>query len=401
MRRIAVIGASLAGLSAARALRAQGFAGRLTVIGDEVRRPYDRPPLSKEFLCGELTEADFGARVRRRRSAGRLDTRCRRRQARHLFWCSRTGERHPCRGGSPVVIATGSRARRWHRLRNDRQVYTSSAPSTTRSRCVQDLRARRSAGGHRRRVHRRGGCFHGPQARPRCHCRRGRCNPTPTPARSEAGRRRVRCARHERHVADMRRRRRRLDRRASPPPQYCSRSRHGRRPGRRTPPACSTSSLWVSAVCPTSSGCRAADSRSAMACCAEPMARPPSRTLSRSGTARPGTIRSIGAAHRVEHWTGALERPAIAVATLLAGWARPGPVVKPPYFWSDQYGSRIQFAGLARPDDEITIEEGSCDDHCFLATYRRDGRLVAVLGVNQPRLFTRWRRQLATAPTVV
>ena len=59
MRRIAVIGASLAGLSAARALRAQGFAGRLTVIGDEVRRPYDRPPLSKEFLCGELTEADL------------------------------------------------------------------------------------------------------------------------------------------------------------------------------------------------------------------------------------------------------------------------------------------------------------------------------------------------------
>ena len=53
---------------------------------------------------------------------------------------------------------------------------------------------------------------------------------------------------------------------------------------------------------------------------------------------------------------------------------------------------------MARPDDEITIEEGSCDDRCFLATYRRDGRLVAVLGVDQPRLFTRWRRQIATAP---
>lgn len=54
MRTIAVIGASLAGLSAARALRAQGFDGELTVVGAEAHRPYDRPPLSKEFLAGEI-----------------------------------------------------------------------------------------------------------------------------------------------------------------------------------------------------------------------------------------------------------------------------------------------------------------------------------------------------------
>ena len=59
MKRVAIIGASLAGLSAARALRAQGFDGRLTVVGDETRRPYDRPPLSKEFLSGDMTEADL------------------------------------------------------------------------------------------------------------------------------------------------------------------------------------------------------------------------------------------------------------------------------------------------------------------------------------------------------
>ena len=51
------------------------------------------------------------------------------------------------------------------------------------------------------------------------------------------------------------------------------------------------------------------------------------------------------------------------------------------------------------PVDEITVEDGDCDTRCFLATYRREGRLVAVLGVDQTRLFTRWRRQLATAPT--
>ena len=59
MKRIAIVGASLAGLSAARALRGQGFDGALTVIGDEIRRPYDRPPLSKEFLSGSMAEADL------------------------------------------------------------------------------------------------------------------------------------------------------------------------------------------------------------------------------------------------------------------------------------------------------------------------------------------------------
>src|SRR5438309_693111 len=48
---VAVVGASLAGTRAAEALRREGFGGRLTVIGDEVQRPYQRPPLSKQFLA--------------------------------------------------------------------------------------------------------------------------------------------------------------------------------------------------------------------------------------------------------------------------------------------------------------------------------------------------------------
>jgi NADPH-dependent 2,4-dienoyl-CoA reductase/sulfur reductase-like enzyme len=55
---VAVVGASLAGLSAARSLRKQGYDGRLVVIGDEQHRPYDRPPLSKEFLSGGIGGAD-------------------------------------------------------------------------------------------------------------------------------------------------------------------------------------------------------------------------------------------------------------------------------------------------------------------------------------------------------
>ena len=49
-----VVGASLAGLRGAEALRRAGFAGRLTLVGDEPHRPYDRPPLSKSALTGEV-----------------------------------------------------------------------------------------------------------------------------------------------------------------------------------------------------------------------------------------------------------------------------------------------------------------------------------------------------------
>ncbi|WP_442907004.1 FAD-dependent oxidoreductase [Kitasatospora sp. NBC_01250] len=47
MTSIAVVGGSLAGLSTVRGLRAEGYDGSITVIGEERHPPYDRPPLSK------------------------------------------------------------------------------------------------------------------------------------------------------------------------------------------------------------------------------------------------------------------------------------------------------------------------------------------------------------------
>ena len=49
-RSIVIVGASLAGAKAAETLRAEGYAGRLVLVGDEPERPYERPPLSKDYL---------------------------------------------------------------------------------------------------------------------------------------------------------------------------------------------------------------------------------------------------------------------------------------------------------------------------------------------------------------
>ena len=48
-----IVGASLTGAKAAEALRTEGFDGRLVLVGAEDERPYERPPLSKEYLRGE------------------------------------------------------------------------------------------------------------------------------------------------------------------------------------------------------------------------------------------------------------------------------------------------------------------------------------------------------------
>ncbi|WP_280700189.1 FAD-dependent oxidoreductase [Kitasatospora sp. GP82] len=62
-RRIVVAGGGLAGLSAASRLRERGFDGELVLVGEELRRPYSRPPLSKQFLAGELGSEDLTFRA--------------------------------------------------------------------------------------------------------------------------------------------------------------------------------------------------------------------------------------------------------------------------------------------------------------------------------------------------
>ena len=62
VRTVAIVGASMAGGTAAATLREEGFEGRVVLIGDEPHGPYERPPLSKEVLRGERGALDTPVR---------------------------------------------------------------------------------------------------------------------------------------------------------------------------------------------------------------------------------------------------------------------------------------------------------------------------------------------------
>ncbi|QDQ10351.1 FAD/NAD(P)-binding oxidoreductase [Streptomyces spectabilis] len=100
---------------------------------------------------------------------------------------------------------------------------------------------------------------------------------------------------------------------------------------------------------------------------------------------------------RAEHWTSATEQPRVAVRNLLAGRTVETANALP-YFWSDQYGSRLQFAGHRPATATVRVEEGGLapDAGGFLAVYEHEGRPTAVLAVDRPRAFMRARRELRT-----
>ncbi|MFF9605746.1 NAD(P)/FAD-dependent oxidoreductase [Streptomyces sp. NPDC014684] len=111
--RIVIVGASLAGLRAAETLRAEGFTGSLTMIGDEPYEPYDRPPLSKAVLLGK-------ASAHRTELPHRHETDAEWRLGVAATGLDLTAKRVRLADGDEVeydrlLIATGVRARPWFR----------------------------------------------------------------------------------------------------------------------------------------------------------------------------------------------------------------------------------------------------------------------------------------------
>jgi NADPH-dependent 2,4-dienoyl-CoA reductase/sulfur reductase-like enzyme len=99
---------------------------------------------------------------------------------------------------------------------------------------------------------------------------------------------------------------------------------------------------------------------------------------------------------RIEHWTNANEQGAAVARNLLATAAgEPGAAYDGvPFFWSDQYGHRIQFLGRAAGADEVRVVRGSVAERRFVALYRRGGRLWGALGLDEPRQLMAYRKLL-------
>jgi len=88
---------------------------------------------------------------------------------------------------------------------------------------------------------------------------------------------------------------------------------------------------------------------------------------------------------RIEHWQVAAEAGVAAARSIVAGRSEAPSFVPVPYFWSDQYGIRFQVLGNPRGDDEVEITEGSLEEGKFVALFGRSGRLRAVMAIGKPR----------------
>ncbi len=88
---------------------------------------------------------------------------------------------------------------------------------------------------------------------------------------------------------------------------------------------------------------------------------------------------------RIEHWELAAEAGVAAARSVLAGRADAPSFTPIPYFWSDQYGIRFQVLGNPGGNDEVKIVEGSLEEGKFMALFGRAGRLRAAMTIGKPR----------------
>ena len=373
--RIAVVGASLAGLRSVEFLRRAKFEGELLLIGDEPHRPYDRPPLSKEFLRGEWDEERISLR---RKSYDDLDVELMLgRRAASLDAESRIVRFED--GGvasfDGLVVATGGVAKTLPNQPELDGVWT--------LRTLDDSLGIRAELDEKPAVAVVGAGFIGAEIA--ASARQLGLDVTmiealETPlARglgSDLGSKMQRV--HERHGVRV----------------LCGRRVEHFEGTERvralvlddgTRVECGLVIVGIGMTPATDwlegSAVEVADG----VLCDETLA------TSVPGIVAAGDVASwpnplFGERMRIEHWTNAVEQARHAVGTLLALPGEAKAFESVPMFWSDQYDMKIQGIGRPRPDDELTVV-GDLESEKLVAVYSRDEAFTGAVAFNQaPKL---------------
>jgi 3-phenylpropionate/trans-cinnamate dioxygenase ferredoxin reductase subunit len=385
---VVVVGASLAGLRAAEELRHRGFGGRLTVVGDEEHRPYDRPPLSKQVLAGSWDLDRIALTVSGAGGLDGLDVEWR--LGTRATGLDPAGRRVTLAGGEELpydglVIATGARPRSLPGTGELAGVHT----LRTLDDCLA-VRADLDAGAGRVVVV--GAGFIGSEVAATC---RGRgCEVTvlealPVPLGRALG------DEMGSAMGDLHRDHGVAVRLGVGVAGIEGAGRVER--VRLADDSVVEADLVVVGIGVTpntgwleGSGLALDDG---VVCDATTRAAP---GIVAAGDVARWPSHRFGELMRVEHWDNAIAMGEHAARRLLDdladGAAPPGEPYDPvPWFWSDQYDRKIQLAGRSTDADEVRVVDGSVEERRFVALYRRGDRLVGALAMNRPRLLVTFR----------
>jgi NADPH-dependent 2,4-dienoyl-CoA reductase/sulfur reductase-like enzyme len=387
---VVVVGASLAGLRAAEEVRHEGHAGPVIIVGDEIHAPYDRPPLSKQLLAGTWDVArihhhapdvldTLGLEFRLGRRATGLDL-----DARTLLIDD--GSELPFDG---LIVATGAAARPLP--------GTGGLPAVRTLRTLDDCLAIRDAlvsAGDRPRVVVIGAGFIGSEVAATCRGLGAEVTVVealPTPLSQVLGHQMgAACA--GLHRAEG------VTLRTGVGVERVSSDRGGNAPvvvhlADGTDLGADVVVVGIGVVPGVGwlegSGLTLDNG----VVCSETLFAG-ERVVAAGDVAR-WTHTGLGEQLRVEHWTNAAEGGAAAARNLLAGSAAAEAYDPVPFFWSDQYSTKIQVIGLPGPDDEVVVVEGSVEEGKLVALYRRGDRLRAALAFSRPRHLMAYRPLLA------
>ena len=382
LERIVVVGASLAGLRCVEALRRKGFAGQLTLVGAEIHEPYDRPPLSKDFLAGAVDRASI---TLRQDGFHELNVTLRLGEVAHSLDVDAraVGVGNSTLAFDGLVIATGAQPRT---LPNQPELHGVHTLRTVDD--SERLRARLDAGGRLCVI---GAGFIGAEVAATASGQ-GRevtvLEALPQPMVRGVGSviGAVLARLHRGHGVDLR-----LG-------VGVDRIAGDRRVERvhlvdGSTVECDDVLVAIGAA-PTTAWLEGSGLALDNGVVCDPTLHAAPGIVAAGDVCRWPNPMFDGELMRIEHWTNAAEQGAHAAGSLLAGNAAE-PFVTVPFVWSDQYDVKIQSAGRFGGDDRMEIVSGSTAEDRFVAIFERAGRISGVLGFSAPRRVMQYRRLIA------